>query len=195
MPLLRAYRDTSPLATRHFDTCVLAKVYFGSRLHRAYFGRRSERTLGAEGAPYRAISFKDIQRNIEKRRVGGQGSVWQIYELPVPAFVARDRALLVFDVSDTKSGVLKQTTIESTLIRDIAKQFHSHDNVWLYDVSSRALTQPILPFCGHTSFEAGRTKLLGWKPKQYEDGFTLLQSVLQFISRTIIWRQDQKPQT
>src|SRR5438105_15884959 len=146
MPALRTYRDTSPLATRHFDTCAFTKVYFASRRHSAWFGRRSERTVGDRGAPFRAISFKDIQRDIEKRRVGGQGSLWQIYELAAPAFVARDRALLIFDVSDTESGILKRTTIKSTLVRDIAKQFESHENVWLYDVSTSALSPPVLPF-------------------------------------------------
>jgi hypothetical protein len=195
MPTLRAYRGNSVLATRHFDTCVLAKVYFGSRLHTAYYGRRSERQLGSQGAAYRAISFKDIQREIEKRRIRGQGSAWQIYELPAPAFIARDRALLIFDVSDRQLRVLNRTRIKSTLIRDIATQFESSENVWLYDISSRSLVPPILPFRGHTSFADGRSRLLGWKPIEYGDDFTLLQSVLQFVSHTVMWRQDQKPQT
>src|SRR5438105_2865181 len=97
---MRRFKQTSELAKQQFDRCVLIKVYFAARERSAYFGRLSRTTVETPaGMPLYALTFGSIQRQVESNRTRGQGSGWAILELPALAFMARERALIVYDLS------------------------------------------------------------------------------------------------
>lgn len=191
---MRLFKQPSELAKQHFDRCVLIKVYFAARYRNAYFGRVSQTTVeDPSGLALYSLTFSDIQRKIESRRNGGQGSSWTIFELPALAFMARERALVVYDLSTDPEplAICKGPTPSSPLIADIAKALSNRgDLVLLFDVPNDRVGPAPLPFRRHTSFSSGSSRLLGWRPRHDDsDTADYLRIISRFVTKLIVWRQ------
>ena len=189
---MKQFKQPSELAKQHFDRCVLIKIYFAARERSSYFGRLSRKSVKApSGLTLCALTFRGIQRQIESHRSGGQGSAWYIFEWPALAFMARERSLIVYDISTEELATCKGPLPSSALIGDIATELSSRgDWVRLFDVPNDLIGPAPLPFRYHTSFSAGRHRLLGWRPQTSDPDMTdSLRVVARFVAKIVVWRQ------
>jgi hypothetical protein len=195
---MKIFDYNSELAKQQFDRCLLVKVFFAARDRSAYHGRGSRTTVQApDGSPLYSLSFGGIQRQIESRRRGGQGSAWRIFELPAIAFMARESTLVVYDLSGATMPSCIGSMPPSPLVSDVAQQLSARgDFILLFHVPNRQIAPAQLPLRDHKSFQSSRSQLLGWRSNPpIDDMASPLKIIARFIAKITVWRQSYKNAT
>lgn len=190
MPTLIDFENSPPtLGKCFFDGCYLTKLFYPTRQRNAFWGFRSHRPIS--GLPF-TTSFARALEWIEKKRKGGQGSSYYVFEVPACVFTAGKQSLVIADNTSQRPfercAFLQPTSIT---FEDIVAAFSAtNDSLYYFWYSATDLSPARLPFVCHKSFTGSSLPKLGWQRAGDSVEHRLaLDAVVTLLARIITWRQ------
>ena len=190
MPSLYTFDNAPPtVSKRFFESCYLTKVFLPTKQRNAFWGFWSHRPISSLTFTH---SFARAQELIEKKRKGGQGSSYLIFEVPACVFTAGTQSMVVVDNSSQRPFETSAFAQPSTItLADIASSLSAtNKSLYYFWYSGTDLRPARLPFVCHKSFTDSSVKRLGWQRADPSvEHQVALDAIMALLSRITLWRQ------